>query len=820
MKAEPRKKAKAQPEPKARPVETEAKAPEVIEIDLEEEIRPRKVARVAKDPKPRVEPKAKPKAEAKSEQEPKAKASQKSAVKEEQQGDGPTAEEVLATIPDAVLPEVDESAKFNFRQLQERKEAAQLQVGGESIELNEAQPYCLSGLTIVFTGTLPRLDRDALENLAKRYGAKVTKSISGKTNLVVIGEEAGPLKVKKIKSLKIKAIDEDGFIQLINSMPAEGGGLKQAELARQKREEEERRIVEEAEREEREEKKAAQQAQHTKSAGAQPSKPVSNNDKLWTQKYAPSSISQLCGNKGKIQQLRAWLENWFDNQKRGFKDSGDGGFRAVLISGPPGIGKTSAAHLVAHELGYDVLEKNASDVRSKSLLNSNIKSVLNNTSVVGFFNDNHSANNRKFCLIMDEVDGMLSGDHGGAGALSAFCRITSMPLILICNDRLLPKMRTFDRVTLNLAFRRPTEQEVRLRLMTIALREHIKLDPTIIGQLVQATHNDIRQMINLLATVSKTQKVIGHEQSKDIAKAWQKHTILKPFDITARLFSAQTHLPNGLSLNDKINLYFNDIDFTPLMIQENYLFTEPSGATSAANHLERVANAADDLSLSDTVNSLIRSSEQQWSLLPFHAVMSSVRPSAAVCGRMKQQINFASWLGQNSKALKYQRLLQELHYHTRLRTSTDKTELRLDYVPALSVRLTRSLLQPEANIDEVIHIMDHYYLTREDWDLMLDLGVGKAKGDLITKKIPTKVKSAFTRKYNSTSHPTAIYHTGNSFKGRAKADKPDFDDVVEDDTKDEPDEQDDDDDIKKDTLIKEVKPKKKAAPRKRAKKDK
>ena len=146
-----------------------------------------------------------------------------------------------------------------------------------------------------------------------------------------------------------------------------------------------------------------------------------------------------------------------------------------MISGPPGIGKTSAAHLVAKSLGFDIIERNASDVRSKSLLNANVKSILNNTSVVGYFkhrgDTEKNSNNKRFCIIMDEVDGMSSGDHGGAGALSQFCKITSMPMILICNDKSLPKMRTFDRTTYDLPFRRPSENEVKSRLMTIAFRE-------------------------------------------------------------------------------------------------------------------------------------------------------------------------------------------------------------------------------------------------------------------------------------------------------------------------------------------------------------
>lgn len=747
---------------------------------------------------------------------------------------GASAEEILSTIPDAELPDTSDSQKLNFFQLQQRKNQGPQASG--SVDIPEAKPHCLSGLTIVFTGVLPNLERGDAENIAKKYGAKVPKAISGKTSLVVLGDEAGPAKVQKIKKMKIKAINEEGFIQLLTSMPADGGSSDAALKAKQKREEEERKIIEDAEEEERlakqqekERQKAKAKSSPVKSSAvntsrlpAEPiSRPITDEDRLWTTKYAPTSVMQLCGNKGQVNKLRTWLSNWFDYAKDDFKNPGADGsgiFRACLISGPPGIGKTTAAHLIAKELGYDVLEKNASDVRSKSLLNSDIKNVLNNTSVMGFFQnrdaDNHSENERKFCLIMDEVDGMSSGDHGGAGALSQFCRITKMPMILICNDKSLPKMRTFDRVTYDLPFRRPSENEVKARIMTICHREKIKIDPSIIGQLVQTTNNDIRQMINLLSTVSKTQKNIGYDQSKEFSKSWQKQTVLKPFDIVGRLLNGQIYSANSNHLlNDKIDLYFNDIDFTPLMVQENYLYTRPSNVVDHKEHLKRVAAAADDISVSDQVNSLIRSSEQQWSLLPFHAIMSSIKPSLEVAGNITQRINFAGWLGQNSKQMKYQRLLQELQYHTRLRTSTDKKEFRLEYIPLLSKKLTTPIVNDgEEGIQTTIESMDHYFITKEDWESILDLGVGQSKGEIVLKKIPTKVKTAFTRIYNSKVHPTAIYKTGNSVgSGRSGPAKVDYEDVIEDDTvKDEEEEVVDSDkiDSKKDKLIKEVKPKK------------
>jgi replication factor C subunit 1 len=57
--------------------------------------------------------------------------------------------------------------------------------------------------------------------------------------------------------------------------------------------------------------------------------------------------------------------------KSGFKKPGPDGmniYRAVLISGSPGIGKTTSAHLVAKMAGYNPIELNASDARSKKLV--------------------------------------------------------------------------------------------------------------------------------------------------------------------------------------------------------------------------------------------------------------------------------------------------------------------------------------------------------------------------------------------------------------------------------------------------------------------
>ncbi|KAL7944356.1 replication factor RFC1 C terminal domain-containing protein [Trichoderma barbatum] len=805
------KKAEDKPTTKATSASKKRKSPEQ-ESDEEEELPRKKPAAASKPRAPRA----------------------KKAEKPEDEGIQNILDSV-ATVRAPTPPPKDPNAKFDWRKAASGGGNAATAPSLPSGELPEGEEECLSGLTFVFTGVLQTIGRDEAQALVKRYGGKVTGQPSSKTSFVVLGGDAGPSKLAKIKANGIKTIDENGLFDLIRKLPAFGGTGKGAQKAQEKKKAEEEKVKQQvAEMEAEEKAKKVEAAKAAKKLAASrgttssaPAEPARAPDVLLTSKYAPTQLNHICGNKAQVEKIQKWLREWPKSKKYGFSRRGAdgmGGERAIIISGPPGIGKTTAAHLAAKLEGYDVLESNASDTRSKKLVEAGVSDVMNNTSLLGFYAGDGKAvdaTKKKIVLIMDEVDGMSAGDRGGVGALAKFCRKTEVPVILICNERRLPKMKPFDHAAFDIRFNRPTVDQVRSRIMTICHREGLKLPPPVIDALIEGSNKDIRQIINMIATAKLDQSSMSFDQTKAMSKAWEKHVVLKPWDICQKMLAGGLFAPaSKATLNDKIELYFNDHEFSFLMIQENYLRTKPmalsgsgySGREATLKALELFDQAAESISDGDLVDRMIHGPQQHWSLMPTHAVFSTVRPASFIAGQLMGS-NFTSWLGNHSKTGKLGRYIREIHSHMRLKSSGDHNEVRQEYLPVLWSQ-TVNRLQKEGNqaVGEVIDLMDSYYLTREDFDAIQELGVGPMNEENVS--IESKTKAAFTRTYNGMNHPLPFIKATNVLAPKKLAkDAPDLEEAIEEEDDAElleaPDaEEDDEIDLKKDKYIKQPKAKK------------
>lgn len=102
----------------------------------------------------------------------------------------------------------------------------------------------------------------------------------------------------------------------------------------------------------------------------------------------------------------------------------------------------------------------------------------------------------------------------------------------------------------------------------------------------------------------------------------------------------------------------------------------------------------------------------------------------------------------------------------RLKVSGSKLEIRQSYIPALFPHLVVPLMDQgvvrsdslfiwlpwlttgaQSAVDDVIGRMDEYYLSKDDWDAVVELGVGDQKDEVVMKKITPATKSALTRKW-------------------------------------------------------------------------
>ncbi|KAF7592224.1 hypothetical protein BBP40_000495 [Aspergillus hancockii] len=359
--------------------------------------------------------------------------------------------------------------------------------------------------------------------------------------------------------------------------------------------------------------------------------------KMWTEKYRARKFTELIGDERTHRSVMRWLKGWesivYPNlakpkPKRPGNQNGEEERthrKVLLLCGPPGLGKTTLAHVCAKQAGYEVLEINASDERSKDVVKGRIRDALGTENVKGMNVEVGDQKVRKaarpVCVVVDEVDGVVSGSGGGGegGFMKALIDLVLLdqknslrsseekmtgkrrkgdkfrflrPLILVCNDVYHPSLRPLRASSIAevIHVRQAPLENVVSRMKSIFSLEGIAADNDGVRRLCEASWGVARRK---QANSKNSGTAEGDIRSVLVAGEWVAHKLKYENPESMRL--TRRWLEQNI-LNDATgdNTFFKGLSRGGVRDIIDRVFTEGAGFTDAPVGFESFRDPFDD----------------------------------------------------------------------------------------------------------------------------------------------------------------------------------------------------------------------------------
>ena len=356
-------------------------------------------------------------------------------------------------------------------------------------------------------------------------------------------------------------------------------------------------------------------------------------DILWVEKYKPKKLSEYIGNRKEIKQAKEWLEKFkiirskADFEKLNFNDFS----KVLLLSGEPGVGKTSLAHLLLKDAGYHIIEHNSSNIRGKKNIEKFFRKSLSYNYILDIFNDYQTP----LSLIMDEIDTLCLGgsDKGGMNELLSIIKedrkrknkeniLITNPIICTYNDFSDKKLTELKKYSLHLHIKKPDNRTLSILLKRIMKGESLKIPSKFQKDIIAYAKNDYRRLIFILEYLATNNKEITEESIIELKQKFMEKD--KEFNLEETIISI---FNQKLKINDMFHIFNNETFKIPLYIHENCInFIKKCSSLEYDQKVEILTQFMNYCSKSDYLHTFIFN-KKFWNLFYVNALYAVIKPN-------------------------------------------------------------------------------------------------------------------------------------------------------------------------------------------------
>ncbi|MBY9021328.1 MAG: AAA family ATPase, partial [Candidatus Lokiarchaeota archaeon] len=271
---------------------------------------------------------------------------------------------------------------------------------------------------------------------------------------------------------------------------------------------------------------------------------------------------------------------------------------AVLLEGPPGIGKTTIAFALANDLNMEVIETNASDTRTKGALESKLRETTKSYGIMDFV-----VQSKKKLILIDEIDGLYGvTDRGAVPTILNLIENTQFPIIMCSNEYKQNLQSLYNKIKRYEVNPLPDEEVFKITRKIILKEKITGISEKDLNLIVEKNEGDLRGVINDLQGISQGSL---NKNTKELILNLHRDSKEEIFALIRDLFQNVNSLKEARTVTNKSDVDYN---FLYKWINENL--------TSYIRLNSEISNAYENLSLADEIFGRIRKN-QYWSLLPY-----------------------------------------------------------------------------------------------------------------------------------------------------------------------------------------------------------